>query len=218
MSQTDLATASPEGLQEKLEEGCRQMNIRVSTVQRQQLLAHIELVAKWNRRLNLTTITDYGDMITHHILDSLSVTPWIKGSRILDIGSGAGFPGIPLAIMDPAAEITLLDSRGKRIEFLRYACHSLGLDNVTLQKSRVEDYRPQQKSDTLVARAFSSLVRLVESAGQRRYRGVRLLAFKGKYPQDEIAELSAETRTYMTVEKIDIPWLNAQRHIVLFDF
>ncbi len=194
------------------------MNIRISKAQRQQLLAHIELVAKWNRRLNLTAITDGGDMVVHHVLDSLGVMPWIKGNRILDIGSGAGFPGIPLAIVDPDIEVTLLDSRGKRIEFLRHACHKLELDNISLQKIRVEDYQPQQKFDTLVARAFSPLARLVELTGRCRSRGARLLAFKGKYPEGEIAELSAEARMRVTIEKIDIPWLNAQRHIVLLEF
>ena len=218
MPETRLVKAAPEELQEKLNEGCRQMNIRISKAQQQQLLAHIEMVAKWNRRLNLTAITDGGDMVVNHILDSLGIMPYIKGNRILDIGSGAGFPGVPLAIVDPATEITLLDSRGKRIEFLRYACHSLKLDNILLQKSRVEDYRPQQKFDTLVARAFSSLARLVELTGRCRSQGVRLLAFKGKYPEDEIAELSAEVRTRVTIEKIDIPWLNAHRHIVIFEF
>ncbi len=210
--------AAPEELQEKLDEGCRQMNIQVSKAQRQQLLDHIDLVEKWNRRLNLTAITNRGDMVVHHVLDSLGVMPWIRGSRILDIGSGAGFPGIPLAIVDPDTELTLLDSRGKRIEFLRYACQSLELDNISLQKSRVEDYRPQQKFDTLAARAFSSLARLVELTGRCRSRGARLLAFKGKYPEGEIAELPAEVRTRVTVEKIDIPWLNAQRHIVIVEF
>ncbi len=194
------------------------MNIRAGKAQRQQLLAHIELVAKWNRRLNLTAVADGGDMVVHHILDSLSVMPWIKGKRILDIGSGAGFPGIPLAIVDPTARVTLLDSRGKRIEFLRYACHSLKLDNILLQKSRVEHYQPQQKFDTLVARAFSSLARLVELTWRCRSQGVRLLAFKGKYPQSEIAELSAQAKACVTIEKIDIPWLDARRHLVIFEF
>ena len=205
-------------LLEKLEAGCRQMNIRVGKAQQQQLLAHIELIAKWNQRLNLTAIRDSGDMVVHHVLDSLSVMPWIKGKKILDIGSGAGFPGIPLAIVDPTTRITLLDSRGKRIEFLRYACHSLQLDNILLQKSRVEDYRPQQKFDTLVARAFSSLARLVELTAQCRSRGARMLALKGKYPQSEVAELPARTRTCTTIEKIDVPGLDAQRHIVIFEF
>ena len=194
------------------------MDIRLNKAQQRQLLAHIALVAKWNRRLNLTAITDGGDMVVNHILDSLSVMPYLKGNRILDVGTGAGFPGIPLAIAGPSTGITLLDSRGKRIEFLRYACHSLKLSNISLQNSRVEDYRPQQKFDTLVARAFSSLTRLVKLTGRCRSQGVRLLALKGKVPEDEIAELSSEVRTRVTIEKIDIPWLNAQRHIVIFEF
>ncbi len=218
MPETCLLEAALEELQEKLNEGCRQMGIRISMVQQQQLLDHIALVAKWNRRLNLTAITDGGDMVVNHVLDSLSIIPYINGDRILDIGTGAGFPGVPLAIVDPTIELTLLDSRGKRIEFLRYACHSLKLDNISLQKSRVEDYRPQQKFDTLVARAFSSLARLVELTGRCRSQGVRLLALKGKYPDGEIAELSREVRTRVTIEKIDIPWMDAHRHIVIFEF
>ena len=182
MSETRFAPAAPEELQEKLNEGCRQMNIQTSKAQRQQLLAHIELVAKWNRRLNLTAITNGGDMVVNHVLDSLGIMPYIKGNRILDIGSGAGFPGVPLAIVDPATEITLLDSRGKRVEFLRYACHSLKLDNILLQKSRVEDYRPQQKFDTLVARAFSSLARLVELTGRCRSQGCSSACVQGEIP------------------------------------
>lgn len=194
------------------------MGVEISKAQQEQLLLHVALVAKWNNRLNLTAITQRDDMVVNHILDSLAVTPYIKGKRILDVGTGAGFPGIPLAITDPAVRVTLLDSRGKRIEFLRYACRHLGLGNISLEKSRVEDYRPQQKFDTLTARAFSSLAKLVKLTGPCQSQGVRLLALKGKYPEEEIAELSEEVRSSVVVEKIDVPGLSARRHIAIFEF
>ena len=202
---------------EKLRQGCAKLGIEISEPQQQKLLGHIALVEKWNKRLNLTAITQGDEMIVNHILDSLSILDYLKGDRLLDIGTGAGFPGIPLAIVRPDLNVTLLDSRGKRIEFLRFACNNLGLPQVSLEKSRVEDYRPVQKFDTLTARAFSSLDDLVKLTENFRKPDMRLIALKGKHPKDEIAQLNNVIRSQIVIHEVEVPFLAAQRHVVIID-
>ncbi len=207
---------------EKLVKGCEQLGIFIDTDQQAKLLIHIKLLAKWNKSVNLTAICSIDDMISHHILDSLAINKYIAGNSFLDIGTGGGFPGLPLAIVNPELEVTLLDSRGKRIEFLRNAVSVIGLNNVSLSKSRIEDYRPQEKFGTLAARAFSSLGELVRLGEGNLTRGTRLLALKGRYPHQEIAALRAqwpeEERNKLTVEKLDVPFMEAQRHLIIIDF
>ncbi len=207
---------------ENLIAGCDQLGLVVNLNQRNSLLTHIKLLAKWNASLNLTAIKADNDMISHHILDSLAIYRYVTGSRLLDIGSGGGFPGLPLSIVNPNLAVTLLDSRGKRIEFLRHAVAVIGLDNVSLVKSRIEDYRPQEKFSTLSARAFSSLSTLIRLSKKNLGKGTRLLALKGKLPTQELATLSAElpesVRSRLTVKQLEVPFLQAQRHLIIIDF
>ncbi len=201
--------------------GCNRLDIDTSVEQRVQLLQHVTLLARWNKRLNLTAIRSADDMISHHILDSLAGCRYVKGNRLLDIGSGGGFPGLPLAIVDPNRAVTLLDSRGKRVEFLRYVVAQIGLKNVSVIKSRIEDYQPAEKFDTLTARAFSSLSELLRLSKGNRPPGTRLLAFKGRLPAEEIASLndeSPELARQLTVEKLAVPFLQAHRHLITIDF
>jgi 16S rRNA (guanine527-N7)-methyltransferase len=161
-------------------------------------------------------------MISHHILDSLAVSRYIKGGTLLDVGTGAGFPGLPLAIVNPTLQVTLLDSRGKRIEFLRYAISTMGLDNVFLSKSRIEDYRGHEKFDTLAARAVSSASQLVRLCKENLHSGTRLLALKGRHPQDEIDSLDVDLPDSLpkriSVKKLNVPFMEAQRHLIILDF
>ena len=161
-------------------------------------------------------------MISHHILDSLAVHRYVVGSRLLDIGSGGGFPGLPLSIVNPHLAVTLLDSRGKRIEFLRHAVATMGLKNVSLVKSRIEDYQPAENFDTLTARAFSSLAELIRLSKENLGKGTRLLALKGRFPAKEIDALTKElpeaVRQRLKVKKLDVPFLHAQRHLIIIDF
>lgn len=210
---------------ENISKGCERLGIVIDAHQQMNLLTHIELLAKWNTRLNLTAIESKDDMISHHILDSLAIHRYVIGSTLLDIGSGSGFPGLPLAIVKPQWQVTLLDSRGKRVEFLRNCISNLALKNVSLVKSRIENYQPSGKFDTLVARAFSSLPELVRLSQANLSKGTRLLALKGRFPAKEIESLASELpesleqmRPRLTVEKLEVPFLEAQRHLIIIDF
>ena len=207
---------------DKLVRGCDQLGIALNADQLSNLLTHIELLAKWNKRLNLTAISSTEDMISHHILDSLAINPYLKGSTFLDVGTGAGFPGLPLAIVNPSLQVTLLDSRGKRIEFLRNVISVIGLDNVFLSKSRIEDYQAQEKFDTLAARAFSSVSELVRLSRGNLDSGTRLLALKGRHPQEEVNSLTVDwpdsLRKRLTVKKLEVPFMKAHRHLIIIDF
>jgi len=201
-----------------LEDGCKQLGIVLTATQEQQLLGHLGLLLKWNRRLNLTAIDSMNDMIVQHLLDSLAIVPFVRGRSLLDIGSGGGFPGMPLAIVDPRLAVTLLDSRGKRIEFLRYACATLGIGNVQLARQRAEDYRPGVKFDTLATRAFASLADTLKLTAGLHHPGCRILAMKGKIPDREIALLDPVFRDRVTIENLNVPFLAAERHLIIIEF
>ncbi len=207
---------------DKLVRGCQQLGIDIDCYQQAKLLQHLELLAKWNKRLNLTAINSGERRISHHVLDCLAIQKYVKGRSLLDIGSGGGFPGLPLAIVNPQWAVTLLDSRGKRVEFLRSCIANLALKNVSLVNSRIEDYRPPEKFDTLAARAFSSLADLVRLSQPNLARGTRLLALKGRFPAEEIALLvkqqGDEIKSRTSVEKLQVPCMDAQRHLIIIDF
>ena len=203
---------------EKLQAGCSRLGIELSSAQCARMMMHLDLVAKWNKKMNLTAIRDKEKMVAHHLLDSLSVCRFVKKDRFLDIGTGAGFPGMPLAILCPDLHVTLLDSRRKRIEFLRNTCRVLGLANVSLVHGRVEDYRPAQAFDTLAARAFSSLSELLDKSAALLRPSCRLIAMKGKRPGEEMASLSRPQRQTLRIEPVRVPFLPAQRHLVIMDF
>ena len=201
-----------------LKSGAAQLNIELTDIMQRQILAHTALLAKWNQSLNLTAITDPVEMVVQHVLDCVAVGPLLGGNRILDIGSGGGFPGIPLAIIYPDKDFFLLDSRGKRTEFLRHSVGKIGLANTTIIKMRVEDYQPKEKFDTLVTRAFSSLEETLSRTQALQNPNTRLLAMKGKYPSKEIANLPDPVRRKIKVESIDVPFLDAKRNVVVIPF
>lgn len=176
------------------------------------LLAELE---KWNRRVNLTAIREPGDMVTAHLLDSLVARPLLEGRTVLDAGTGAGFPGLPLAICEPARHFTLLDSNRKKIMFVQHVAGLLGLANVTAVKHRGEDYAPGQRFDTVIARALATLPRLVDIAGHHVGEGGVFLALKGRYPADELEQMR-DTPWACTVAELHVPGLDAgSRHAVL---
>jgi 16S rRNA (guanine527-N7)-methyltransferase len=178
------------------------------------LLCYLGLLEKWNSAYNLTAIRDPADMVTRHLLDSLVGLPWVRG-RVADIGSGAGCPGIALAIMNPALDMTLLDSNGKRIRFLRHVIASVGLNNVNVVHTRAEDYRPTEKFDTLVARAFGSLSELLAASVHLVAAGGRIVAWKGTYPTAEISAVSAAGEYRCNVQRVIVPGLCAERHLLV---
>src|SRR3569833_618713 len=152
----------------------------------QQLLDELE---RWNRTYNLTAITKHEDMVTHHLLDSLAVHPELHGTRIADVGTGAGFPGLPLAVLSPDRRFTLIDSAGKKIRFVSHAAHALGLTNVEAEHARVESLHPERPFDTIVARAFAPLPEMLNRVLPLSGPDTHVLAMKGKWPREEVAAI-----------------------------
>lgn len=174
----------------------------------------VRLLAKWNAAYNLTAVRDPEEMVTRHLLDSLVLLPYLHGSRVLDIGTGPGLPGIPLAVARPDCAFTLLDANAKKTRFVTQAVGELGLKNVDVVQARVENYRPEQKFDTLVARAFSSIADMLTSAQHLCAPGGRFLAMKGVYPDEELAAIPADFAV-SEVATLQVPGLDAARHLAI---
>jgi 16S rRNA (guanine527-N7)-methyltransferase len=181
---------------------------------RQRLLAFVRLLAKWNSAYNLTAVRDPEEMVTRHLLDSLVLLPYVQGPRVLDIGTGPGLPGIPLAVARPDCAFTLLDANAKKTRFVTQAVGELGLKNVDVVQARVENYRPAQKFDTLVARAFSSIADMLENARHLCAPHGRFLAMKGVYPEAELAAIPADYAV-SEVAALQVPGLKAARHLAI---
>ncbi len=180
------------------------------------LLAYLALLDKWNRVYNLTAVRDAGRMVSHHLLDSLAAVPFFKGDRVLDVGSGGGLPGIPLAIARPDLRVTLIDSIAKKTAFLLQAKAELGLANLSVVTSRVEDYRPDARFDVITSRAFSDLREFVLLTGHLLAPGGQWLAMKGLYPNEEIAVLPADVRVSAD-HALVVPGLEASRHLIVLE-
>ena len=180
----------------------------------EQFDALLDELERWNRKVNLTAIRDRNEMHTAHIADSLVARPFLEGETILDVGTGPGFPGLPLAIVEPDREFTLLDSNNRKIMFVQHVARLLGLGNVTAVKGRGEDYAPGHRFDTVIARALAALPRLVEIAGHHVREDGVFVALKGRYPTEELEELKAPWS--YEVEKLRVPGLESgSRHAVL---
>ena len=174
----------------------------------------IDELERWNRKVNLTAIRDRNEMITAHLLDSLVAAPLLEGESILDVGTGPGFPGLPLAIVEPDRRFTLLDSNNRKIMFAQHAAGLLGLDNVSAVKARGEDYAPGHGFDTVIARALAALPRLVEIAGHHVGEDGVFVALKGRYPTEELEQLESPWRHAVT--ELSVPGLErGSRHAVL---
>ncbi len=177
------------------------------------LLQYVQLMHKWNKAYNLTAIRDPETMISKHILDSLAILPWLKGNRMIDVGTGAGLPGIPVAITRPDLHCVLLDSNGKKTRFLNEVKRQLGLNNLEIVQFRVENYHPTQGFDTVVSRAFSSLEQMLHWTQHLIADNGIWLAMKGRYPEDELNTLNTTYR----VEQYTVPGVEGDRCCVLID-
>ena len=169
-------------------------------------------LAEWNQKFNLTSI-DAELTVTHHFLDSLSLAPHLKGPRIVDVGTGAGFPGLPLAIAVPAYEFVLIDATRKKLGFVDHVVAKLGLQNVTTVHTRAESYKPAQPFDSVVARAVAKLDRFIHYAERLCAPGGRILAMKGRLDEAELRSVPRGWRTVAT-HRVEVPGLEAERHIV----
>lgn len=175
------------------------------------LLAELE---RWGRRVNLTAIRDPAEMVSAHLLDSLSVRPYLEGARIADVGTGAGFPGLPLALAEPQRTFVLIDSNGKKIRFVNHVVRTLGVDNVEALKVRCEDYAPGEGFDTVLARALAATPQILELAGHLVGGGGIMLAQKGKHPAEELEQLPATWK--YTVKELTVPGMEKRsRHVVI---
>lgn len=180
-----------------------------------QLVTLLSELQRWGKRINLTAILDPDEMVGAHVLDSLAVRPFVEGPQVIDIGTGAGFPGLPLAIAEPDIEFTLLDSNGKKISFVNHMIGELGLSNATAIKARAEDYAPGKRFDTVIARALATVPRLVELSAHLVREDGQLLALKGKYPAEELEAITASPEWEFSVTELAVPFLEAHaRHVV----
>lgn len=177
------------------------------------LVRYVELLVRWNQAFNLTAVRDPAAMVPRHILDSAVLAPFVRPGSLLDVGTGAGLPGIVLATLLPDVPVTLLDSNGKKTRFCRQAVAELGLGNVTVVQARVEGYRPVERFVTVVSRAFASLTDFVNGTRQLLADGGTFLAMKGAYPHDELNALPAGVRN-LGVHPLQVPGLDAERHVV----
>lgn len=203
---------SAQSLSDTLNEGLRELGEDPAAHPCETYLWFLQELARWNKAYNLTAITDPAQMLTHHLLDSLSVLPYVHGRRCLDVGTGAGLPGLILALARPDTHWVLLDSKSKKIRFLQHILLTLKSANIELVTSRVEDYRPAQPFSTIVSRAFSSLASFYRISAHLKAKDGHLLAMKGTYPVQELAELAEGAPE---VVRLQVPGLDSERHLII---
>ena len=201
-------------LAHELAAGITVLGVDVSIRAQQRMLAYLTLIEKWNKAYNLTAVREPAKMLTHHLLDSLSVLPYVRGPRVLDVGTGAGLPGIPLALARPDWQVTLLDASHKKATFLRQAVIELQLDNVDVVCDRVEAWMPDAKFNTVISRAFSDLAEFLALTGRLCESAGIVIAMKGVYPHEELAQVP-ETFLLQDVVALQVPGLGAERHAAL---
>jgi 16S rRNA (guanine527-N7)-methyltransferase len=199
---------------EELTVGARELGIELSESQHSQLLAYLALLIKWNKAYNLTAVRNPDEMVSRHLLDSLSVMSFIDGERWLDVGSGGGMPGIPMAILFPGKKITVLDSNGKKTRFLTQVKLELKLDNLEVIHSRAEAFTPQRPFEGIISRAFSSLEDFTQWTRHMGDAGTRWLAMKGLHPADELVALPADFRLD-SAQALAVPGCQGQRHLLI---
>ncbi|MCJ8271022.1 MAG: 16S rRNA (guanine(527)-N(7))-methyltransferase RsmG [Psychrosphaera sp.] len=200
----------------RLQQLLQQTELTISTEQQRQLIDFVELLVKWNKAYNLTSVRDPEQMLVKHIVDSLVVSPHLIGQRFIDVGTGAGLPGIPLAIAHPDSHFVLLDSLGKRIRFLTHVKSTLKLKNITVVQSRVEDHQPEIQLDGVISRAFASMSDMVNWCSHLIEPKSRFFALKGLYPQEEIEALG-DSVTVAAVQRLEVPELTGERHLVILE-
>lgn len=193
--------------------GLAGLGLKLAPAQLAALATLVAELADWNTRMNLTAITDPAEVVDKHLLDSLAVLPWLKGHSVADVGSGAGFPGLPLAVADPERRYALIESTGKKVKFLRHVIERLELPNVEVLHGRAEVLKPSQPFDSVISRALGPLSDFVRVAGHLAGRHGRLLAMKGKVPAEELKALPPGWKA-LAVHPVRVPGLDAERCLV----
>jgi 16S rRNA (guanine527-N7)-methyltransferase len=209
-------TAWPEA-RRRLAAGLEQMGLAVDAGRQERLIAYLKLLQRWNETYNLTAVRDPRDMVPRHLLDSLAVRPYLFGDRLLDLGTGAGLPGIPLAVVAPRRSFHLLDSNGKKTRFVRQAAMELGLGNVAVVQARMESYLPDRKFATIISRAVTSLSDLSAVADRLLARPARLLVMKGRDPDKELRD-PGRRAGYPRIHRLRVPFLDEERHLIDVSF
>jgi 16S rRNA (guanine527-N7)-methyltransferase len=199
---------------ERLVQDAARLEVALAPEAAARLLALVEELGRWNQSYNLTAIASPAAMVTHHLLDSLAIHPDLEGTRIADAGTGAGFPGLPLAVCNPQRHFTLIDATAKKIQFVTHAVQRLGLANVTALHARVETLRPAVPFDTVVARAFAPLPRMLAQVAPLCGDGTRVIAMKGKWPAQELAALDSPWRV-VAARELTVPGLDAARCVIV---
>lgn len=206
-------------LQQILIKGAAKMSVSLTELQIKNLLAYIFEFEKWNKAYNLSAIRDIHQMVARHLLDSLSVVPFIQNTQhatenIIDVGTGGGLPGIPLAIMFPEKKFTLLDSNGKKTRFLFHVKTLLSLNNVTVENRRVEEFKPTQLFDAIISRAFASLQDMTDGCAHMLTNNGVFLAMKGVYPEDELAPIAEKIELIESI-KLNVAETDGERHLLV---
>ncbi len=196
-----------------LKDSLKAVNLKADIETQEKILAYVNLMIKWNRAYNLTSVRDPKQIIARHIMDSLSILPYIEGEQIIDIGSGAGLPGIPLALMLPYSDFILLDSNGKKTRFLTQVVRDLGIDNISVANERVEDFRPGYRFDVVMCRAFSSIRDMLLLGKHLCAKEGVFLAMKGIYPAAEMTNLPDGFKL-VGVHELQVPGVEGERTLV----
>jgi len=207
-----MSNNHPESI--KLESGLARLELDVPSGAVENLLTFMDLLKEWSGTYNLVAPRERDFLLTRHLLDSLSIAPWLQPGSLLDVGTGAGLPGLPLAIINPDREVTLIDSAGKKIRFIRHVGRALKLNNIHPLHQRVEELAETEVYANITSRAFSSLTEFAEVVRSRADQSTRLLAMKGTYPERELEELP-DWVNVQSVEPLTVPYLHAERHLVL---
>ncbi len=200
----------------RLDKGAAELGLSLGRDDRNKLLQYLALLEKWNQAYNLTAIRDRGKMVSGHLLDCLAVIPYMTGTRVLDVGSGAGFPGIPIAVARPDIQVALLDSNHKKAAFLRQAVAELQLRNATVVCERAEAWLAGEKFDCIISRALAEIAEFVALTGHLLAPGGVFAAMKGVYPFEEIERLPPGFRVRQ-VHAFAVPGLGAERHLVMIE-
>lgn len=200
-------------LQQQIRHGCSSLSLELDTSAIKKLAAYVELLGKWNRVYNLTAVRDPQQMVLRHVLDSLVVIPFLTYGHLLDVGTGAGLPGLPIAIARPDLTVIMLDSSDKKIRFVRQAVAELQLDNSDVVHARMQEYRPAQPFDMVISRAVATLDDLYQDTRHLLKPGGRMLFMKGAVPEQELQALP-QGGASVQVEKLTVPGLEEQRHLL----